>query len=229
MTGTNSPGLAKIMWVHPDTGETKEYVLTEGATVSLGRAVTNDICIPQQHVSRQHAVIHYRDGIFMLNDLNSANGTFVNDVQIEEPFPLMSGDEIRLHVPKLHFTASVSPTDTLRAIETGSLIKASTNTGGGKLIITNGPQESEEIPLMLKEVTIGRATTNFTWEIGLQDTSVSRPHAKLSLIENRWVVYDLGSSNGTTVNKVPVTDKGRQLADGDVIAFGGTIALFRSS
>ncbi len=97
----DAQALAKITWYHPDTGEKQEYILMEGATVSIGRSSNNDIAIPEQHVSRQHAVINYRDGIFMLTDLNSANGTFVNDAQLSEPFPLASGDEIRLYVPML--------------------------------------------------------------------------------------------------------------------------------
>lgn len=229
MTQTNPQSLAKITWSHPDTGETQEYVLLEGATVSIGRAASNDIHIPEQHVSRQHAVIKYRDGIFLLDDLKSANGTFVNDVQVVEAFPLASGDVIRLYVPILKFSAAVTEEDTRRATETGTLIAAAENTGGGRLIITTGPQEGETITLTLNEVTIGRATTNYSWEIGLQDPSVSRPHAKLLRLEDRWMVRDLGSSNGTYVNNTPVTEKGRPLVDGDVIAFGATLVLFRSS
>ncbi len=221
--------LAKITWQHPETGEVQEFVLTEGATVSIGRSANNDISIPEQHVSRQHAVINYRDGVFLINDFNSANGTFVNDQRVTEPFPLISGDEIRLYVPKLLFSAAVTTADTERAIELGKLITATVSSGGGKVIITNGPQEGEVIQLNRNEVTVGRATTNYTWEIGLQDASVSRPHAKFVRMETRWVIYDLGSSNGTMVNNTVITEKGRVLADGDVLSMGNTLILFRSN
>jgi len=229
MTETNPQNLAKITWHHPDSGEKQEFILMEGATVTIGRAASNDIHIPEQHVSRQHAVIKYRDGIFLLDDLKSANGTFVNDVQVSEPFPLASDDVIRLYVPVLTFSAAVSEEEHRRATETGTLIGAAQNTGGGRLIITTGPQEGEIITLTLDEVTVGRATTNYTWEIGLQDPSVSRPHARLTRVQERWLLRDLGSSNGTYVNNTPVTEKGRVLADGDVVAFGATLVLFRSS
>lgn len=224
---TNNNALAKVTWLDPQTGELQEFVLTEGANASIGRAATNDIHIPEEHVSRQHALIKYQDGIFMITDLGSANGTFVNDEQLTEPYPLFSGDRIRLFVPELDFSAVVTEAEKEKAHKTGRLITAAINTGKGRLIITNGPQEGETIMLLLKEVTVGRATSNATWEIALQDPSVSRPHAKLKLVEDKWVVYDMGSSNGTTVNDVSVNEKGRSLNDGDLIAFGATQILFR--
>jgi pSer/pThr/pTyr-binding forkhead associated (FHA) protein len=225
---TDAPALAKIIWKHPQTGAIQEYVLTEGATATIGRQAGNDICIPEQHVSRQHAVINYRDGIFMITDLGSANGTFVNDRQLTEPFPLASGDEIRLYVPTMTFSAAVSEEDQRNAEEHGTLITATISTGKGKLIITTGPQEGSTIPLLLKKVTIGRATSKADWEIGLQDPSVSRPHARLELVDNVWVVHDLGSANGTLVNNVPVMEKGRALRDGDILTLGATLILFRA-
>ena len=219
--------LAKVIWQHPQTGVVQEFVLTEGATAMIGRQVGNDICIPEQHVSRQHAVINYRDGIFMITDLGSANGTFVNDIQLTEAFPLASGDDIRLYVPLLKFSAAVSEADTRYAESQGTLITATINTGKGKLIITNGPQEGQTIPLLLNKVSIGRATSKADWEIGLQDPSVSRPHARLESIENNWVIFDLGSANGTLVNNAAITEKGRPLRDGDIMTLGATIILFR--
>ena len=71
MTIANQPtSLAKITWQDPLSGDQlQEFVLAEGATASIGRGENNDICIPEQHVSRQHAVINFRDGIFMITDL----------------------------------------------------------------------------------------------------------------------------------------------------------------
>jgi pSer/pThr/pTyr-binding forkhead associated (FHA) protein len=219
--------LAKISWIDPASGEVHEHVLLEGATASIGRSGDNDICIPERHVSRQHAVIIYRDGVFMINDLDSANGTFVNDQKIEEAFPLFSGDKIRLYVPVLNFSAAVTEEEARRAKDTGTLITASIGTGQGRLIITSGPQEGQVIPLLLKEIVIGRAVSSATWEISLQDPSVSRPHARLERKDNVWIIHDTGSANGTFVNDQQVTERGRVLRDGDVLTFGATSALYR--
>jgi pSer/pThr/pTyr-binding forkhead associated (FHA) protein len=228
---SNEPlSLAKISWQDPRNGETRELILKEGATAMIGRLESNDICIPEQHVSRQHAVINFREGIFIISDLGSANGTFVNDRQLapNETFPLASGDIIRLYVPLISFSAAVTAEDERLAQEHGTLITATTSTGKGRIIITTGPQEGTSVPLLLKKVTIGRATSKANWEIALQDPSVSRPHARMELQDNTWIVYDLGSSNGTMVNGVAVNDKGRALQDGDIVSFGATQAVFRA-
>lgn len=219
--------LAKVVWKDPQTNRNHEFVLTEGATASIGRLETNDICIKEQHVSRQHAVINYRDGLFTITDLASANGVYVNGSRVTEPYPLIAGDEIKLYVPVLHFTAIVSEDEGEESAVRGKLITATTNTGQGKLVITNGPQEGHVIPLLLNSLRVGRATSKADWEICLQDPSVSRPHAKLELLDNVWIVYDLGSANGTLINGTMVNEKGRALRDGDVLTFGSTVALFR--
>jgi pSer/pThr/pTyr-binding forkhead associated (FHA) protein len=226
---TDSPSLlAKITWVDPQTGVQSEYPLVEGASITIGRSSSNDIAIPDRHVSRQHAIVTYRDGIFMINDLESANGTFVNDEMIREPFPLMSGDVIRLYVPTLKFVAAVEGAADLSA--TGQLTATDgPQTGYGELVITNGPQKEQIVRLLLEEVVIGRATSNATWEIGLQDTSVSRPHARMERRQDVWMLFDLGSSNGTFVNGTPVSGKGRALKHGDVITFGGTTVEFHDT
>jgi len=220
-------GLAKLTWVDPRTGDRQEFVLSEGATASIGRQENNDICIPEQHVSRQHALVTFRDGIFMITDLGSANGTFVNGKQLDQPFPLASGDNIRLYVPELQFSAVVSDEDARYAQEHGTLITATNNSGKVRLVITTGPQEGNIIPLLLDKITIGRATSKASWEVSLQDPSVSRPHARIERVGQVWSIVDLGSANGTIVNNTPVPEQGCVLKDGDLIAMGTTLVLFR--
>jgi pSer/pThr/pTyr-binding forkhead associated (FHA) protein len=219
--------LAKVIWEDVATEQRCEYVLTEGATATIGRSSNNDIQIAEQHVSRQHAVIRYRDGVFMISDLGSSNGTFVNDEALEEAFPLFAGDVIRLFVPELHF-AAVEEGDAQEAKKTGHLITATKPGGEGSIIVTNGPQEGHIFRLQRREVVIGRAIENASWEIGLLDPSVSRPHARLERQDERWFLYDLGSSNGTGVNGRPVQDAGTRLSDGDTLRLGGSMLLFRA-
>lgn len=227
MQNQNQTLLARVTWEDPTTNEQLELVLAEGATASIGRLESNDICIREQHVSRQHAVISYRDGMFTIADLGSANGVFVNDVRVDEPYPLVAGDTIRLYVPTLQFDAMLDEQEAFK--HTATLITAVGPSSKGKLIITNGPQEGSTIPLVMTRMTVGRATPNAEWQIALKDPSVSRPHARLELVEESWVLYDLGSSNGTSVNGTPITEKGRVLRDGDVVTFGATVTLFRGT
>ncbi len=62
-------------------------------------------------------------------------------------------------------------------------------------------------------------------DVTLSDTSVSRRHARLSREDGRWVVEDLGSTNGVRVNGAKV---GRaSLDDGDQIELGSVRLAFR--
>lgn len=232
MTDENAPALAKLVWEHPQTQQIEEFVLTEGATASIGRLRDNDICIPEKHVSRQHAVITFDPSVggYMIKDTGSANGTSVNDRRLSnnESVLLMDGDEIRLYVPVVRFSATVTEDERTMAAEKGTLITAVANTGKGKIIITTGPQEGNMIPLLLNQLTVGRATSKANWEIALQDPSVSRPHARLDLENGHWHIRDLGSVNGTMVNGKPIDGEGLRLTDGDIVAFGATLALFRA-
>jgi pSer/pThr/pTyr-binding forkhead associated (FHA) protein len=226
--GETIKGLAKVSWLDPETREPQEYVLTEGATITIGRSRNNEVCIPEQHVSRQHAVIAHQYGVFMISDLGSANGTFVNDQQLMDPFPLAHGDVIRLYVPIVNFSAIVTPEDEKKAIETGSFIVAMDKKAPPRLSVTSGPQEGIEFTIPGNSITLGRAVANATWEIRLEDRAVSRPHARIEKHLDKWMLIDLGSANGTTLNGKTVGPQiPHELNDGDVVQMGQTKLLFR--
>ena len=87
--------LAKVIWDDPQSGETLELVLAEGDKAGIGRLETNAICIKEQHVSRQHAEIPYADGIFVIKDLGSANGVYVNGARVRRA-ELHPGDHVQI-------------------------------------------------------------------------------------------------------------------------------------
>lgn len=60
----------------------------------LGRNKTCDIVIKEQFISGEHLRIWYEDGDWVLEDLGSRNGTFVNGMRIREPVIIESQDEI---------------------------------------------------------------------------------------------------------------------------------------
>jgi len=70
-------------------------VLLDGAVVTIGRAVDNDLVLDDQRVSRHHARLQARRGMLVLTDLQSANGSRVNGVAISE-VALGAGDRIEL-------------------------------------------------------------------------------------------------------------------------------------
>lgn len=61
---------------------------------TIGRTNGNDLVISGRTVSRRHARLWFADGRWFLEDLQSANGTLVNNVRIYQPIMLNDGDVI---------------------------------------------------------------------------------------------------------------------------------------
>jgi pSer/pThr/pTyr-binding forkhead associated (FHA) protein len=76
----------------------------EKETVTIGRIPENDIRIDNLLVSRRHAKIFREGENYILEDLNSANGTFVNNERISRYF-LKDGDIITIGKHQLIFSA----------------------------------------------------------------------------------------------------------------------------
>lgn len=64
--------------------------------VVVGRSTEADIVLSDSKVSRLHCGVRIDNGVAMVKDLGSRNGTFVNAVRIEAPTPLHPGDHIRI-------------------------------------------------------------------------------------------------------------------------------------
>ncbi len=63
--------------------------------VNVGRAEYNDIVVPDQSVSSAHAKIQLREGIWMVVDLDSTNGTFVDGDKVSGDAPIAPGAVLR--------------------------------------------------------------------------------------------------------------------------------------
>jgi pSer/pThr/pTyr-binding forkhead associated (FHA) protein len=72
-----------------------ERLKLEKPVIRIGRALDNDIVLQDASVSRHHAEIERRDGVFLMRDLGSQNGTWVADNRITE-VRLTPGDHLRI-------------------------------------------------------------------------------------------------------------------------------------
>jgi pSer/pThr/pTyr-binding forkhead associated (FHA) protein len=70
----------------------------------LGRDASNQVQILDKKASREHAEIVFDDGWFVIRDLGSSNGTWLNSDRLEEEKPLEDGDRIRIGGVILEFT-----------------------------------------------------------------------------------------------------------------------------
>ena len=76
----------------PDKGKT---LTADDDRILIGRG-SEQVPLSDQTISRRHAELRRADGDWILVDLNSANGTYVNGVRTDRPVRLKRGDQIRL-------------------------------------------------------------------------------------------------------------------------------------
>jgi hypothetical protein len=90
-----------------------------------------------------------------------------------------------------------------------------------QLIMRSGPTPGAAFTLEGDQITVGRDSTN---EIVINDAEVSRRHARLTFQGGKYVLEDLGSTNGTFVNGQRLAGP-RVLKAGEVVSFGEQIVL----
>ena len=101
----------------------EEYVLSE-ASVSLGRALDNDIVLESSGVSRYQARIAWTGSDYVLEDLDSANGTWVNGKRLSTRTRLADGDSIDFGDVRFSFRAPdpVAVTISARPLEATGVV-----------------------------------------------------------------------------------------------------------
>jgi hypothetical protein len=75
----------------------------------LGRAADNAICLEDPLVSAHHARVSFAGGQWLVEDLGSRNGTRVNELPVETPIALASGDVVQVGGKALRFSDGVPP------------------------------------------------------------------------------------------------------------------------
>jgi pSer/pThr/pTyr-binding forkhead associated (FHA) protein len=90
-----------------------------------------------------------------------------------------------------------------------------------QLVMHSGPTPGKTFPMEGDVVTIGREAGN---QIIINDAEVSRRHTQFVLQGGKYVVSDLGSTNGTFVNGQRVTSQ-HVLQPGEIISLGEQISL----
>jgi hypothetical protein len=90
-----------------------------------------------------------------------------------------------------------------------------------QLVMRSGPTPGVTYPLEGDQLTIGRDSSN---GVAINDAEISRKHARLTFQGGKYVIEDLGSTNGTFVNGQRLSGP-FVLKGGDVISFGEQIVL----
>jgi len=99
--------------------------------------------------------------------------------------------------------------------------KVSDGEGCLVLIYPPGPDMGRRWPLGTDEIVVGRGSD---CDIQIDRDSVSRRHARVYRVDDQWFVEDLGSTNGSYINDVPIQRS--PLRDGDFVKIGSAIFKF---
>ena len=95
--GADATPASKLVLLEQD-GETAWPLADEFV---LGRA--GDLRLGDARVSRRHAKVYQEGGAYLVTDMGSSNGTFLNEEKIGEPRPLSDGDVVRVGPFKMRF------------------------------------------------------------------------------------------------------------------------------
>ena len=113
MHGAPGPVLANFL---VRSGALKgQRLVVKTPVANIGRADYNDLMIPDESVSTSHAKLQRREGVWVLVDLDSTNGTFVDGERVKGETPLSPGVTVRFGDISLVF----EPTDDAAVVAKG--------------------------------------------------------------------------------------------------------------
>lgn len=207
-----------------ESGEGKIFDI--GDKLTIGRHSDNDIVIRFENVSRFHCLIYpNEEGLMVVKDLDSANGTFVNNARIDR-VQVHRDDTLRVGPAEFVFaSANDSETfqgdspvpPTLQGILRHSYFQP--KIAGIHLKALHDDAARDNAPPYFWPVnsikTIGRMQFSDVW---IDDASISRQHALIEVRERRVLLSDSSSTNGTFVNGERILQ--RALRDGDTFHVG---------
>lgn len=210
-----------------------------GGEVTVGRTPGNTILIENPGVSRRHAVIRLEGGRAVLEDLGSANGTFVNGQRVSR-HGLAEGDEIAIVKHRLLFRLPRTGEPAAKAeplldgqktmfIEAGAVAQAMVGRQPGRgetatpvlrprLILPDRKLSLED----QREITLGSGTD---CDVQLSGMFVARLHAKIVGQKEGFKLVHVAGLAGTRVNGEKISE--HLLKHGDEIEIAKQKILFR--
>ena len=195
-----------------------ETELHSGESLMVGRQPECEIVLPSPNISRQHAQFIVKGDKCVVKDMGSSNGVVINGKHVVGS--LMLPSKTTLFIGEYQFHVAL-----IEQQENDPFIHDPNSSGidysafeyvEARLIGENAEVEEKVYELIGDENSIGRTGKN---EVQIESSAVSRHHARIIRQNQQYIIVDLKSSNGTTVNGTSATSP-IVLRDGDNICFG---------
>lgn len=220
----------KLVLLNPN-GQEQEFKLAK-ASISMGRATTNDIIINDAHISRNHARLECSAQGITLIDLGSSNGTHLNNLRIDRA-TLCPGDVISMGSRQLKYQVESLCEDVgLTRIDTQIQLEQTMNveclpmeineTSTPSLVVFTGERTWSIDIHSLDRAVIGR---DESCAVYLDSPRVSRRHAEVQQDGEAFILKDLGSTNGTWLDDQKIEQ--HVLQDGQGFRIGSAQIVFK--
>ena len=170
---------------------------------TIGSDPACDIVVDNVAVSGQHCRLESDGTVHTLADLDSTNGTFVNGQQLTGVKSISTTDRITLGQTHL-----MPWPDSIRISDSGQQSVSQPN-----------PVSSQQTDTKTQVITLGRKSDN---TIALDESNVSTHHARLTIEDDKIVLEDLGSTNGTSVGQVENKVSRAEVTASDTIFLGSS-------
>jgi pSer/pThr/pTyr-binding forkhead associated (FHA) protein/tetratricopeptide (TPR) repeat protein len=198
--------MAKVLMTDP-SGREKEYEL--GAQPQIfGRGEDSDVVLGSRSVTRHHMKMWDEDGKVMVEDLTGGKGIRVKGEGVSGVFELTPGAGMEVGVFRFRV-----PGATLDTEVEGEVLE--TAPPAPYLQGTKGATKGVEVELQDGENDVGRDPALY---LVIDDPSISRLHARITVHGENASLVDMRSSNGCFVNNKRVEKF--ELKSGDLVRFG---------
>lgn len=190
---------------------------------SIGKSKSNDIVLPQEDISRFHAVIAKKQKEWVITDTFSKTGVLVNDEKVEGQTVIEDGDVITIGTVPLKFLCAEALSDELKTQirNEAAQMNNQVNRNIAYAVLVDA-KTRRPIYLRKKDVLIGRSDDS---DIQINLDTVSGRHARIHLTSRGWALSDLNSHNGTKLNGRYITEP-QLIFDMDMITFGDRVFIF---
>ncbi len=190
---------------------------------SIGKSKSNDIVLPQEDISRFHAVIAKKQKEWVITDTFSKTGVLVNNERVEGQAVIEDGDIITIGTIPLKFLCAEALSDELKTQirNEAAQMNNQVNRNIAYAVLVDA-KTRRPIYLRKKDVLIGRGDES---DIQINLDTVSGRHARIHLTSRGWALSDLNSHNGTKLNGRYITEP-QLIFDMDMITFGDRVFIF---
>ena len=217
--------------------ELDKFLIGQGK-VLIGRTPECDIKIDNPAISRRHASIEYGGGEYVVTDLGSSNGTFINGEPLKGPTTIKPGDVINLAKFELQFqddprtevekmTGGLDMEATMM-VDSEKMAQAFMSAPDGapsasgprKLVVLKGDASTKELPIERDVVTIGK---DDNCDLIVKGFFLDKIEATISNKQGKYYIAAFGGSVKVNEEKL---DSEKALKVGDTFSVGKTIIAF---